>query len=129
MQETRGRNMGNPIVWVVDDDPSVLRAMRRLVEAMSCDCAVFETGEDLLVRLVTEQPNLIILDIHMPGASGPEVLAEVRARGIEVPVVMITGVKRAGGHDGSTADGALEVLGKPVGAAEVGAILARIGLG
>ncbi len=120
--------MGKPTVWVVDDDPSVLRAMRLLVEAMSCDCAVFETGADLLAGLVKELPNLIILDIHMPGASGPEILAEVRSRGIEVPVVMITGVKRAGVHESCQADGALEVLGKPVGAAEVGAILARIGL-
>ncbi|GGO32878.1 hypothetical protein GCM10010991_21230 [Gemmobacter aquaticus] len=120
--------MGKPTVWVVDDDPSVLRAMRRLVEAMSCDCTVYATGADMLAGLVTELPNLIILDVHMPGASGTEVLAEVRSRGIEVPVVMITGVKRAGVQDSCLAHGALEVLGKPVGAAEVGAILARIGL-
>jgi FixJ family two-component response regulator len=129
MQERRGRNMGKPTVWVVDDDPSVLRAMRRLVESMSCDCAVFETGADLLAGLAMAQPNLIILDIHMPGASGPEVLAEVRSRGIDVPVVMITGAKRAGVQDICLSGSALDVLGKPVGAAEVGAILARIGLG
>lgn len=121
--------MGKPTVWVVDDDPSVLRAMRRLVESMSCDCAVFETGADLLAGLAMAQPNLIILDIHMPGASGPEVLAEVRSRGIDVPVVMITGAKRAGVQDICLSGSALDVLGKPVGAAEVGAILARIGLG
>lgn len=125
--ETWGRIMGNPTIWVVDDDPSVQRAMWRLIESMSCTCVVFSNGHDMLNRLSTSRPDLLILDVHMPGLSGRDVLAELRARDISLPVVMITGVERDDLREACRASGAFDVLGKPVGAAEVGAVLARIG--
>lgn len=120
--------MDKPTIWVVDDDPSVQRAMRRLIESMSCSCAVFSSGHDLLAAIAGAQPDLVILDIHMPGLTGLDVLAELRARGVRVPVVLITGVEREGVRETCRAGGALDVLGKPVGAAEIGAVLMRIGL-
>lgn len=110
-------------IWVVDDDPSVGRAMRRMVQSLGVDCVLFSSGADLLMRIDTSRPTFLLLDIHMPQTSGIEALRALRARGIDTPAVMMTGVERDGTRESCLAAGASDVLAKPV---DIGTILALI---
>lgn len=115
-----------PCIWIVDDDASVRRGMRRLVRALACAAEVCVSGDELLARLAVTRPTCVLLDIHMPDKSGFETLREIRARGINVPTVMMTGVERDGVREACLAAGALEVLAKPVSAQAITDLLGRI---
>jgi CheY-like chemotaxis protein len=106
--------MATASIWVVDDDPSVGPALRRLVQSLDIECVLCTSGEDLLSRIGAARPTFVLLDIHMPGISGVEVLRAMRARGISVPTVMMTGVERKGTREACLSEGAAEVLAKPV---------------
>lgn len=115
-----------PYIWIVDDDASVLRSMRRLVHSLDFEVEVWESGEELLEQLAEVWPTCILLDIHMSRRSGIETLREIRARGILVPTVMMTGVEREGVRETCLAAGALDVVAKPVAAHTILDILERI---
>jgi FixJ family two-component response regulator len=106
--------MATASIWVVDDDPSVGPALRRLVQSLDIDCVLFTSGEDLLSRIGAARPTFVLLDIHMPGISGVDVLRAMRVRGINVPTVMMTGVERKGTRATCLSEGAADVLAKPV---------------
>ena len=117
--------MATASIWVVDDDPSVGRALRRMVQSLGIDCVLCASGEELLARIGAARPTFVLLDIHMPGTSGVDALREMRARGIDVPTVMMTGVEREGARAVCLAEGAAEVLAKPVDARSVVNLLDR----
>jgi CheY-like chemotaxis protein len=112
-------------IWVVDDDPSVGRALRRLVQSLDIECVLCTSGEELLARIGAARPTLVLLDIHMPGTSGVEALRAMRARGIDVPTVMMTGAERDGTRESCLAAGAAEVLAKPVDANTINTLFGR----
>lgn len=112
-------------IWIVDDDPSVGPALRRMVRSFDIDCILCTSGEELLARIGAARPTFVLLDIHMPGTSGLEALRAMRARGIDVPTVMMTGVERDGTRETCLAAGAAEVLAKPVDAATITTLLDR----
>jgi len=114
-----------PCIWVVDDDPSVGPALRRMVHALDIDCELFTSGDALLARIATGRPTFVLLDIHMPHLSGVEALCAMRARGIDVPTVMMTGVERDGTRRNCLAAGAAAVLAKPVDARSIAALIDR----
>jgi CheY-like chemotaxis protein len=106
--------MATASIWIVDDDPSVGPALRRMVRSLDIDCVLCTSGEELLARIGAARPTFVLLDIHMPGTSGLEALRAMRARGIDVPTVMMTGVERDGTRETCLAAGATELLAKPV---------------
>jgi CheY-like chemotaxis protein len=117
--------MATASIWVVDDDPSVGPALRRMVQSLDVDCILCTSGEELLSRIGAARPTFVLLDIHMPGTSGVEALRAMRARGIDVPTVMMTGVERERTRETCLAAGAAEVLAKPVDAATITTLLDR----
>ena len=112
-------------IWIVDDDPSVGRALRRMVQSLDIDCVLCTSGEELLSRIGTARPAFVLLDIHMPGTSGIDALRALRARGIDVPTVMMTGVEREGIRLTCLAAGAARVLAKPVNIATIAELFDR----
>lgn len=112
-------------IWVVDDDPSVGPALRRMLRAHDIDCRLLTSAEQLLAEIGTHRPTFVLLDIHMPGTSGLDALRAVRDRGIDVPTVMMTGVEREGTRAACLAAGAAEVLAKPVQARTISTLLDR----
>lgn len=79
-----------PSIWVVDDDPRVRFACSRLLASAGYEVVEFEDGLQMLQRLRTETPALLMLDVEMPRLDGWQTLAEVRQSGVAVPVLMFT---------------------------------------
>jgi len=83
-----------PYIAIVDDEESVRKALKRLLRASGLDAESYASGEDFLHAAAKRVPDCVVLDLHMPGMSGMEVLQEMRATRRATPVVVITA------HDG-----------------------------
>lgn len=102
------------VVAIVDDDEPVRRALRRLVLSLSYQPVDFASGEDFLMSLDGAKPDCALLDLHMPGMKGLEVLLHMRAKGLGVPVIIITGFDEPGMRKKCMAAGAAAYLIKPL---------------
>jgi len=79
-------------VYVVDDDPAILKAVKRLLKAHALDAEVFESAEDFNERADPRGALCLVLDIHMPRADAFGVLGFLRERPeIQMPVVILSG--------------------------------------
>src|SRR5262245_6430510 len=88
MQES----LGNPLViGVVDDDPSVRRALARLLRSACLSVEIFANAAELLAYEGPLRPVCLIVDIHLPDMDGVTLLRRVVAAEPGLPVVMITG--------------------------------------
>jgi DNA-binding response OmpR family regulator len=74
-------------VLVVDDDPTVSDVVRRYLERAGHAVTMAATGEDAIVRVAEQSPELVVLDLMLPGIDGLEVCRRLRG---EVPVIMLT---------------------------------------
>jgi FixJ family two-component response regulator len=79
-----------PIIYIVDDDESVLRAMKRLISSMDMDVQTFASGREFLDSDYRNQNACLIIDVKMPGMSGMELQQKLVAKGSKLPVVFIT---------------------------------------
>lgn len=77
-------------VLVVDDDPDINRLLQIRLRTRGYSVASAASGDEALARMDEIQPDLILLDVSMPGASGLDVLAQVRADGRDIAVIMST---------------------------------------
>jgi len=80
-----------PVVFVVDDDESVRKSLRRLIRSMGFGVETFASAEDFLAHDVTASSGCIVLDIRMPGMSGVELQKRIIGTHRDLPVVVITG--------------------------------------
>jgi FixJ family two-component response regulator len=79
-----------PVVFVVDDDPSVRRAIKRLVESVGLRVELFGSAQEFLRSEGPDSPNCLVLDIRLPGMSGLDFQRELAATKIHIPVIFIT---------------------------------------
>jgi DNA-binding response OmpR family regulator len=93
-------------VLVVDDDPTVSDVVRRYLEQAGCEVRLAGDGADGLAAIAAERPDLVVLDLMMPGIDGIEVCRRLRRQLPDLPVVMLTAL-------GEEAD---RVMGLEVGA-------------
>ena len=120
--------MRKHLILVVDDEPPIVRLVRAKLVADGHTVVTATRGEEALERFAEERPDLVVLDLMMPGIDGYETLRRIRAQS-QVPVLMLTA--RAGDADKLKAfsSGADDYLTKPFNpdelAARVGAILRR----
>ena len=81
----------HPCIMVVDDEPTILRLLDRTLRPAGYDVVLASEGSLVLKLLEQHSPDLVILDIMMPGLNGFQVLEFIREKS-EVPVIMLTGV-------------------------------------
>jgi FixJ family two-component response regulator len=74
---------------IVDDDESVRRALARLLRSLGHDVCVFGSAEEF--EAGTMAVDCLILDVRMPGLSGPELRERLRSRPVQTPIVFVTG--------------------------------------
>jgi two-component system, LuxR family, response regulator FixJ len=103
-----------PIVFVVDDDPAVCRAIAAgITTVIGLPVATFATAEEFLGQFDPEQPGCLVLDVKMPGMSGLELQESLVKRGVELPVIMISGHAEVPTAVAAMRAGALILLEKP----------------
>jgi FixJ family two-component response regulator len=86
----RSRNK-RAVLAVVDDDQSVRESLPDLIREFGFAARVFSSAEDFLSSGSIDETSCLILDIAMPGISGPELQRELKRRGQEIPIIFITG--------------------------------------
>ncbi|MBR0875062.1 response regulator [Bradyrhizobium tropiciagri] len=121
--------IAHPLVSVVDDDESVRESLPDLLKEFGYSARAFSSAEEFLASQYLDQTNCLILDVAMPGMTGPELHRELIRRSCNIPVVFIT----AQGNDKIRASvlelGAVECLSKPFSdAALLGALNAAFGV-
>ena len=102
------------LVAVVDDEECVRKALRRLFRSAEFDVQTYAAGRDFLDSIKARVPDCLVLDLHLPGLTGLEVLQHLRQDAWRLPVVVITGKDEPGLRESALANGANEYLLKPL---------------
>jgi FixJ family two-component response regulator len=108
-----GGAKGTSLVAVVDDDSLLRDALRRLLKASGLGAVSFESAEDLLNSGQLQEISCLIADVRMPGLSGLELQARLKAEQCPVPIIFITAHGDAKMRIQAMRDGAVEFLTKP----------------
>ena len=103
----------NPIVCIVDDDESVRESVSGLLRSFGIESQAYASAEAFLAGYDTTRPLCVLLDITMPGLSGPELQEQLLAEGRNVPIVFITARMEGGLRARLLARGATACLVKP----------------
>ena len=100
-------------VWIVDDDRSIRWVLEKALQKADILCKTFSEAESVLQAIKKEQPALILSDIHMPGKSGLEMLAEIKKSYPKLPIIIMTAYSDLDSAVASFQGGAFEYLPKP----------------
>jgi FixJ family two-component response regulator len=90
--QDRGGNQ-RPLLCVVDDDESMRDSLPDLIKEFGYAARAFASAEEFLSSGAIDEASCLILDVAMPGMTGPELQQELRRRGEAVPVIFITAQK------------------------------------
>ena len=101
------------IVLVVDDDPSVLRGLQRLLKAHGFDAKLFDSAESFLLHAHVDEALCLILDINLTGKSGIELRRELTVAGSSLPVIFMTANDSAATCRAAQDAGCIAYLPKP----------------
>jgi FixJ family two-component response regulator len=105
----------NPTVFVVDDDVDMRDALFQLLDAAGLRVEVHANGTAFLAAYDTiDRPGCVLLDMAMPGMSGLEVQAALKARGLAIPIIFLTGHGDIPLAVRAVQGGAVDFLEKPV---------------
>jgi two-component system, LuxR family, response regulator FixJ len=102
-----------PTVYIVDDDQATRKSLRWLVETLGVPVKTFHCAVSFLDAYDPSQPGCLVLDVMMPGMSGLELQQELRQRGIDIPVIVLTGYGDVASAVRALKNGAVEFLEKP----------------
>ena len=80
-----------PTVFVIDDDKAVRHFLRGLIASVNLRVEAFASAQEFLAAYRSSSPGCLLLDIRMPGMSGLELQQELSVRGIDLPVIVLTG--------------------------------------
>jgi FixJ family two-component response regulator len=103
-----------PIVYVVDDDPVVLRALERLLESAGFEVAAFASPQEFLERHDRAAAGCLLLDLAMPELNGLELQAMLEQQASHLPVVFLSGHGDIAASVRAMKQGASDFLTKPV---------------
>jgi FixJ family two-component response regulator len=106
-------SQAHPVVFVVDDDDSMRRALSNLIRSVGLQAETFATAADFLAVKLPDAPCCLILDIRLPGLSGLDFQAKLASAKIEVPIIFITAHGDIPMSVRAMKAGAIEFLTKP----------------
>ena len=107
-----------PIVWVIDDDPSIRWVLERALSEADMEVRAFESAEPMAAALERERPDLVITDVRMPGEDGFALLRRIRENHPDLPVILTTAYSDMDAAVSAFEEGAFEYLPKPFDVAE-----------
>ena len=112
-------------IWIVDDDESIRWVLEKGLAESGMDVQTFDSANKVIKRLETENPQLILTDIRMPGPSGIELLDKVKELRPDIPVIIMTAHSDLDSAVESYEHGAWEYLPKPFDIEEAVAMVQR----
>jgi FixJ family two-component response regulator len=102
-----------PLVSVVDDDESVRESLPDLLNELGFTAQAFSSAEEFLASSYVDDTRCMLVDVAMPGMSGPDLQRELKLRRREIPIVFITAQTDETIRTRVLAEGAVECLLKP----------------
>ena len=102
-----------PVVFVVDDDPSIRSSLKFLMSSVGLQVEGFESADALLKRNLPDAPSCLVLDVRLRGLSGLDFQRELAARNCHMPIIFITGHGDIPMSVRAMKAGAVEFLTKP----------------
>ena len=104
----------NPKVLIIDDERNIRRTFKMVLTSENFSVDTAESGEDGLACFKAERPDVVILDVRLPGMDGIEVLRHLQAEDVSLPVIMISGHGTIATAVEATHHGAFDFLEKPL---------------
>ena len=101
------------LVTIVDDDRSVLRSTERLLKAHGFDTEIFETVEGFLAGARLSETSCLVLDVNLHGRSGIELQRQLKASGVSLPVIFMSGSDCEAFREEALEVGCIAYLRKP----------------
>jgi FixJ family two-component response regulator len=105
---------GNTVIYVIDDDASVCKALGRLLRSADLDVEMFSSVEEFLHTPKQEQGSCIIIDIRMPGLTGFDLLQRLAWQNNSIPVIAISAHDDAETREHARELGAVGFYRKPI---------------
>lgn len=102
------------ILFIVDDDPDVRRALKRLLKTAEVKVETFATAEEFLSSGHSRSPGVLILDLRLPGMNGADLQKALADSGSTLPIVFMTAYENHGVRQEVMDRGAVAFLQKPV---------------
>jgi FixJ family two-component response regulator len=115
------------LVLVVDDDPGILEGLQRLLQLHAYEPILFSSADAFKNHTDFEQTVCVILDINLTDGSGIDLRHRLKAAGVSVPVIYITGNDDPAVREAALASGCIAFLTKPFSAQELMEPLKRAG--
>ena len=102
-----------PIVFVVDDDPAVCVAVKRLIRSVGIEVQTFNSAQEFLESKRADVPGCLVLDVRLPDLSGLDLQQELATANIDLPIIFVTGHGDIPMSVRAMKAGAVEFLTKP----------------
>ncbi len=102
-----------PTVYLVDDDPDMRNLIHALLSSVEIQVCSFASAVEFLDGFDTDAMGCLLLDVRLPGMSGLDLQDELRARGVDLPVIMITGYGDVAMAVRAMKNGAVDFIEKP----------------
>lgn len=114
MEPQTTRSNDKPVVIIVDDDPDICAAMADLMRSVELEALTFASTRELLGAALPDRPGCMVLDVRLPGTSGLDLQAQLKAKGSHMPIIFLTGHGDIAMSVRAMKAGALDFLTKPV---------------
>ncbi len=102
-----------PLIYILDDDESVLNALKRLVKAVGFKAETFASTNEFIDFSTLRKPDCLILDVQMPEETGIELMERLNTQGFNIPAIFITAHDDDHTRERVKNTGALAYLRKP----------------
>jgi EAL domain-containing protein (putative c-di-GMP-specific phosphodiesterase class I)/ActR/RegA family two-component response regulator len=119
----RRSDEGKPRVLVVDDEPLVTRAIAATLRDVTSLIVVAQDAEEALAHLGAQELDVVVSDVAMPGMSGLDLIREVRARDLDLPIILLTGAPSLESAVQAVELGAFRYLQKPCDAQQLAGVV------
>ena len=104
----------SPIIAIVDDDPGVRGSLDSLLRSAGLTSLAFDSAKAMLAFGTQDQISLVVTDLHMPGLTGLELLAEMTRLGWRHPTIVMTAYPTEAARRQALASGAVAFVSKPI---------------
>jgi FixJ family two-component response regulator len=111
--QKHGRVVVRPLISVVDDEESVRESLPDLLREFGFAAQAFSSAQEFLSSSCVGQTQCLILDVYMPGMTGPDLLRELKLRQQSIPIIFMTAKRNGNVRPRLLEQGAVECLFKP----------------